>query len=59
MTSPDLWLHRGQRVVIHEKYFEGRTGKILLYDWVTQNYFVILDGNNYPTPFRPSEVKAS
>lgn len=56
MTSMDLWLHHGQKVKITNKHFDNRTGIIDKYDWVTTNYFVIMD-NGRVLPFHRSEFE--
>lgn len=59
MVSMDLWLHQGQKVKINNLHFEGRTGIIKAYYWVTGEYLVMLeDGKTgLPIPFRPSEIE--
>lgn len=59
MTPIDLWISSGTRVKINAPYFEGRTGTVKSYYWVTGEYLVLLDGskNNIPIPFAPSEIE--
>ena len=51
----DKWLHRGQEVIILNKYFNGQRAIVEKFMWNTGEYLVIMP-NGHKIPFRPSEL---
>lgn len=52
----DGWMHRGQKVKVLDKHFEGQIGTVHSFMWNTGDYIVTME-NGHNLPFQPSELE--
>lgn len=59
ITPIDLWIPSGTRVRIDAPYFEGQTGTVKYYYYITGEYLVLLNNSKsgIPIPFTPSQIE--
>jgi len=56
MFDSNIWLSHGQKVKFKSEFFKDKTGVIEKYDYITGNYFVIMDSGAV-CPFHYSEFE--